>query len=351
MSLSAQHPQILPYYRCNPAQRLKPSQRAQHDFKMKKLLCSLAILMAAGVSLSAQQEAHYTQFMYNKLFINPAYAGARGVPSLTAIYRNQWMGFDGAPQSMLASFNGPFLSKRVGVGVNVSHMKVGLQRDFQASLAYSYDVVAQENVSLRIGLSGSLRSLGFAYNEAQPAQSGDLSIEDQRINDFYGNVGAGVYGTIMEQYYFGVSVPRLYSNAIGLTNGSATTLAKEYQHFYGMAGAIIPLSDDVNLMPAMLLKYVKNAPFDADLNINLDIKQKVTAGLSYRLGGDGRGESVGLLAFWQAAPQFGIGAAYDFTLSSLKDYNSGSFELMLQYDLKQLNDSKKRKMSNPRFFM
>ena len=313
----------------------------------------MAILMAFCVSLTAQQESHFTQFMYNKMNINPAYAGARGVPSLTALYRSQWVGFDGAPQSTLASFNGPFLSNRVGVGATVSHVRIGLQRDFQAALSYSYDVVAQEEVSLRIGLSGSVRSLGFAYNDANPAQSGDLSIEDERINDFYGNVGAGIYSTIMNRYYFGVSVPRLYSNTIGLANGNALTLAKESQHFYGMAGAILPLSDDINLMPAVLLKYVENAPFSADININLDIKQKVTAGVSYRMGGDGFGESIDLLAFWQIAPQFGIGAAYDFTLSRLKDYSAGSVEILLQYDLKQVSGSNKKnkKFSNPRFFM
>lgn len=329
---------------------MSPSDPNTTISTMKKIIFSIAILVAAGVSLKAQQEAHFTQFMYNKLYLNPAYAGARGVPSLTAIYRSQWVGFDGAPQSMLASFNGPFLSKRVGVGGTISHTKIGLQRDLQASVAYSYDMVAQENVSLRIGLSGSLRSLGFAYNEAEAAQSGDLSIEDQRINDFYGNVGAGVYGTIMERYYFGVSVPRLYSNAIGLSNVNANILAKESQHFYGMAGAILPLSEDINLMPAVLLKYVKNAPFDADFNVNLDIRKKFTAGISYRLGGDGAGDSVDLLAFWQTAPQFAIGAAYDFSLSNLKDYNAGSFEVVLQYDLKQVNGGKKKK-SNARFFM
>lgn len=322
---------------------------------MKKLFYLIGMLVSAAATLQAQQEAHYTQFMYNKLYINPAYAGARGVPSLTAIYRNQWIGFDGAPQSMLASFNGPFLSKRVGVGVNVSHVKIGLQRDFQGSLAYSYDLVAQEDFSMRVGLSGSLRSFSFAYNEANPLQGGDLSVEDERINDFYGNVGAGVYGTVMNRYYFGVSVPRMYSNAIGLTNGNATVLAKEFPHFYGMAGAIIPLSDDLNLMPAVLLKYVKNAPFDADINLNLDIKRKFTAGMSYRMGGDGAGESVDLLVLWQAAPQLAVGAAYDFTLSSLKDYNSGSVEIMLQYDLKRVDGAngknKKKNMTNPRFFM
>ena len=236
---------------------------------MKKLIFSLAILVAACVSLKAQQEGHFTQFMYNKLYLNPAYAGARGVPSLMAIYRSQWVGFEGAPQSILASYNGPFLSNRVGVGATISHMKIGLQRDFRGTVSYSYDMVAQDEFSLRLGLSGSLRSLGFAFNDAKPAQTGDLSVENQRINDFCGNVGAGVYGTIMEHYYFGLSVPHLYSNAIGLVNGNANTLAKESQHFYGMAGAIIPLSEDINLMPAVLLKYVKNAPFNADLNVTI----------------------------------------------------------------------------------
>lgn len=316
---------------------------------MKRLFFILTIL-AAFQAAQAQQEAHFTQFMYNKLLINPAYAGSRGVPSITGIYRSQWVGFDGAPQSALVSFNGPFLTPRVGIGVTLEHLKIGLQRDFHASLAYSYDLVAEDEVSVRVGLSGSIRSLGVAYNEAQPTDPGDVSISNQKQNDIYGNVGAGVYATVMNRYYFGVSVPHLYSNVIGFANGSATVLAKEYQHFYGMAGAILPVGEDINLMPAVLLKYVKNAPFDADINLNLDIRQKFTAGLSYRLGGDGPGESVDLLVFWQATPQVGVGAAYDFTLSKLRDYNAGSIEVLVQADLRKSNGGKK-KMTNPRFFL
>jgi type IX secretion system PorP/SprF family membrane protein len=317
---------------------------------MKKILFLLAILVAC-TSVQAQQEAQFTQFMYNKLSVNPAYAGARGVPSLTAIYRSQWIGFEGAPQSALASFNGPFLTKRVGVGVTIQHTKIGLQRDFAASLAYSYDVISEEDFSLRVGLSGTIRSLGVAYDEATFVDPGDQSISNQKENDIYGNVGAGVYATIAERFYFGVSVPRLYANTIGFANPNATLLAKEYQHFYGMAGAIIPLSDDINLMPALLLKYVKNAPFNTDINLNLDIRKKFTAGLSYRLGGDGPGDSVDILAFWQATPQMGVGAAYDFTLSNIKDYSAGSIEVLLQYDLKRAGAGRKKNMTNPRFFM
>ncbi|HOY05660.1 MAG TPA: type IX secretion system membrane protein PorP/SprF [Saprospiraceae bacterium] len=313
---------------------------------MKKLVFSFALLLSAA-ALFGQQEHQYTQFMYNKLLLNPAYAGARGVPSVTAIYRNQWIGFKGSPQSALASFNSPFLSPRVGIGVTLSHQSIGLQRDLHMSLAYSYDLVASDEFSMRVGITASLRSLGIAFSDAQPNVGGDPSLGDEKINDFYGNVGAGLYGTVSDRMYFGFSVPRIYSNAIGYVNGSATLIAKEYQHYYAMAGGIIPIADDINLMPAILLKYVKNAPFDADINVNLDIRKKFTAGLSYRLGGDGPGESIDLLAFWQATPQFGVGASYDFGLSSLKDYNAGSIELMVQADLKK----RSKKMSNPRFFL
>jgi type IX secretion system PorP/SprF family membrane protein len=315
---------------------------------MKKILFVLAITLTC-LQLRAQQEHHYTHFMYTKMLINPAYAGARGVPTVMGIYRNQWAGFDGAPQSFMASFNSPFLSDRVGVGINLSHLKIGLQRDFQASLAYSYDVVAREGVSLRLGILGSVRSLGMDFAAADPLNIGDPSLNNAKISEVYGNVGAGIYGTFSERIYVGLSVPRIYSNVIGLNQNPGVVTAKVSPHFYAMAGAIIPLSEDINLMPALLLKYVENAPFDADINFSLDIREKVTAGISYRPGGDGPGESVDLLVFWQATPQLGVGAAYDFALSQIRDYSAGSFEVMAQVDLKK--KKKTRKRSNPRFFM
>lgn len=279
---------------------------------------------------------------------NPAYAGARPVPTITGIFRSQWVGFEGAPQSGLVSFSSPFLTKRVGVGGVASYKKIGLQRDFHASLAYAYELISiEKKASVRVGIQASLRSLGIAFNDADPFQPiGDPSLPDQRISDFLGNVGAGVFGTFMEKFIVGFSVPRIYSNNIGESTNPATTLAKESPHFYGMVGGIFPLSDDINLQPAVLFKYVKNAPFDADININLDIRQKVTAGISYRLGGNGPGESVDLLVLWQASPQLGIGAAYDFTLSDVKDHTAGSIELLVQADLKK---PKKKEVFSPRF--
>ncbi|MBK9338588.1 MAG: type IX secretion system membrane protein PorP/SprF [Lewinellaceae bacterium] len=319
---------------------------------MKKIALLFLIMAAAAASGLAQQEHQYTQFMFNKLPINPAYAGARGVPSVTAIYRNQWMGFDGAPKSFLASFNSPFLTPRVGVGVTLSHLQIGFNRDFAGSLAYSYDVVADEKVSLRAGLMGSIRSLSIDFSKAMADNPVDDSLESGRTSSIYANVGAGLYFTYDERFYAGFSVPRIYSNSIGINENLPIDFetAKESPHFYGMAGAIIPLGDDLNLMPALLTKFVKNAPFDVDVNLNLEINQKVVAGLSYRAGGKSAGESIDLLLFWQAHPQFGVGMAYDFSLSDIKDYTAGSIELLFQADLKQ-QTGKGKKMSNPRFFM
>lgn len=305
--------------------------------------------MVACIRLSAQQDHHYTQFMYNKLYYNPAYAGARGVPTVTGIYRNQWMGFDGAPQSGLLSFNSPFLTPRVGVGVVMSMKKIGLERDFNGSLSYSYELVKSDNVSVRAGIQASIRSLTTSFEDATPINIGDPSLDNQQVSSIFGNVGAGVYATFAQRYYVGFSVPRIHANTIGLANSNATRIAKETQHYYATTGGIFPVSEDINLMPAVLVKYVKNAPLDVDVNVNLDIRQKVTAGLSYRVGGNGAGESVDLLVMWQASEQVGVGAAYDFTLSDLKDYSAGSIEILVQADLKKPN--KKKGVFSPRFFM
>ena len=146
---------------------------------MKKILYSL-LLTALTISVQAQQEHHYTQFMYNKLLINPAYAGVRGTPSITGIFRSQWIGFEGAPQSALISFNSPFLSKRVGVGGVISHNRIGFQRDFQANLAYSYNLINSDDYSVRIGIMGSLRSLGVDYTKAKPNTLTDPSLTNVR---------------------------------------------------------------------------------------------------------------------------------------------------------------------------
>jgi type IX secretion system PorP/SprF family membrane protein len=301
--------------------------------------------------LTAQQDHQYTQFMYNKLMLNPGYAGARGVPTVSGILRSQWVGFEGAPKSQIVSFHTPLFSPRVGVGLTLSHRQIGLSRDLLAQAAYSYDLLASNGNLVRFGIQGGARNIGIDLTKADPVTGPfvDPSIERRKVNDLNFNFGAGIYASFQDMFYLGVSMPGFLTNTYGLNQ--TIQPAREVQHLYGMAGAAFRLSDDVQLMPAILLKYVKNAPFDADLNLSLGIKERVTAGASYRVGGDGGGESVDVLIMVNATPQLGVGFAYDFPLSQIKDHTSGSVEISAFYDLRQRETQNgKLKLSNPRFF-
>ena len=141
---------------------------------------------------------------------------------------------------------------------------------------------------------GSIRSLSMDFSNAitpdPSGPGGDNSLDPGKVSSVYGNVGAGLYFTYDNRIYAGFSVPRIYGNTIGLNDGNLPAgfqTAKESRHFYGMAGAVIKVSEDLNLMPAVLTKFVKNAPFDVDVNVNLEVKERVTFGLSYRAGGKG----------------------------------------------------------------
>jgi type IX secretion system PorP/SprF family membrane protein len=305
------------------------------------------VLLLSGVCAWAQQEHQYTQFMYNRLQFNPAYAGSRGVPSAAGIHRSQWIGFDGAPQSSILSFHTPFITPRVGMGITASARKAGLTNDFMGTLAYSYNLIANRRASLRLGIQGNFRSFGFDFARAEPNVLIDNSLADRKTNETFFNIGAGLYSTIDDKFFIGVSMPRVYKNVIGINPVAQVETAEEAMHFFGMAGAALPVSNDLNLMPAILVKYVPNAPVDVDINLNLSIRNTVTVGTSYRVGGDRAGESVSLLTHLQITELLGVGLSYDFPLMQLRDFNSGSIEGVILLDLRRAVKS----VTHPRFFL
>ncbi len=314
---------------------------------MRTYLLLLAFSLIGHQGILGQQEHRYTQFMYNKLSYNPAYAGIRGLLTGTAIYRNQWFRMEGAPRSAQVSVHAPVFSQRVGVGAVLSHHQIGLHRDVQLSAAYSYNIIDGNEFSLRMGVSGNLRVLSIDFSQATPLVQYDPSLDNRRVNEALANFGAGIYGTFQERLYFGFSVPRIVRNNIGINTEPGIQAAREEPHLYGTTGGIIPLGTHFNLMPAAIVRYVHNAPIDVDIALSLEFRRLVSFGMAYRAGGDGLGESLNLLAYWQVDPRFGVGAAYDLTLTRLRSFVGGSFELMVYADLVK----RKRRMSNPRFFM
>ncbi len=316
-----------------------------------KFIFTILISVALLTSLRAQQEEQYTQFMYYKLGFNPAFAGKDGSPSVAALARVQWVGFEGAPQTQLVTFNTPALNGRVGIGGTIARQTIGVTNNYTADANYAYHL-RLGNGTLGIGVQASVRLLRINFSETvgtQPIED-DPSIPMSDRSRYLPNFGAGLYYE-SKNTYVGFSIPRLLENNINLAS-SGGRLSKEFRHFYMMGGVNIALGDNVEMQPQVLLKYVSGAPFDADVNMNFVFFNKFTTGVSYRIGGSNRtnaGESVCLLLGTRLTEQLIFGAAYDMTLSELKNYNSGTFEGVLRFSF---NGRKERPgdFEDPRFF-
>jgi type IX secretion system PorP/SprF family membrane protein len=328
---------------------------------MVRILLFIAFFGTINV-LQAQQEAHYTQYMYNKNYINAGYAGARRVHSVYALYRNQWMGFNGNPHSYLMSYDGP-IGKKLGVGLQLANQELGVTKDQFANLMLSYAILQTEDMTVRVGISGTMRRYAFNLTSQniyiQDPTDLSLKMSDQTPKNYF-NVGTGVYFDY-KNIYVGLSVPNLNKNLISIgVNPAAQAPAEEQRHVYLMTGGLFKIKEGIELKPSVMFKYVKNAPFSADLNLSAVLKRKFTGGVSYRYGqSGGAGDSVDFLAFFQATDKLGIGAAYDFTVSGLQKHTNGTIEALIRYDfspnLKEqvLNKSKDidpRRLSNPRYF-
>ena len=313
------------------------------DNIMKRFIYLFLFVAFAYTIGNAQHEAHYTHFMYTKQLLNPGYVGSKGTPNLLALYRKQWIGFDGAPESQLVTFNTPFFDPRVGFGVAISRQLTGDKEEYLGNLAYSYDMINQDGLNLRLGIMGTIKHLGITLGEniRNPADPVANQIGNGDFDEIGGNVGAGLYLNIKDAY-IGFSVPNILRRELGNSNDPA----EEQPHFYGMAGAIIPITDSkFSLYPNVLFKYVDNAPYSLDVNLSAIFNNVFTIGASFRHGQE-NSDSVDFLANYQVSNQFGIGVAYDLTLSDLQNENDGSVEVMLTY----LFGKKNPDMTNPRFF-
>jgi len=286
--------------------------------------------------------------MFNKLTFNPAYAGSTLAPCLSAIHRQQWVGLEGAPVTSAASFNTSLAKNRVGMGLTLIHDRIGPTRDWSARLAYSYKIPL-ENGNLSIGLQGDFRQYRVVWNDARLTHTGDNSVTMAENSRVLPNAGLGVYYENPD-FYVGISMPHILENDLDLLEDVVSTdiQSLENRHLFGMAGLLVDINETVKLKPAIMVKYVKNAPVDIDLNLTAILKEDLWVGLSYRFGGSdvqGFGESIDLFVQYQLTNALRLGVAYDFTLSEIRSASSGTYEFYVSYCLRKTG-----RISNPRFF-
>ncbi len=302
-------------------------------FRKIVLWCAFVLLCCCEVQ--AQQEPQYTQFMFNKLSYNPGYAGSFVSPTLTAIYRGQWFGIDGAPNSQVLSYNQPMLNERLGIGANFSRTSVGITRSMTVDLVYCYRIPMRRG-HLGIGLQPSVRNFWQNWSDerlysATPATI-DVAIPTGIRSKWLVNFGFGFYYANDERgWYVGAAVPRFLQNNIDFSE-FGEDISREERHFNAMGGLTFRPTDDWEIIPQLLLRYVPNAPFGAELNVMAGLKRKFYGGLTYRAGGDkGYGESADLLAGIQATKNLFLCLSYDLGLTRLHRLSNGTLEATVRW--------------------
>ncbi len=304
---------------------------------MKKIIYTAAFLLF-GLTLLAQNDVQYTHYLFNKLNYNPAYAGSAGVPVLTGIYRNQWLGLDKAPTTATANFHTPIMCGRGGLGIGITTDKAAIFTNNFLDISYAYRFNVSEKGKLALGIGGQLEQGRADWARTNPIHSGDNFIlnANDRSSDVKGNVGLGAYFEYNNSFYIGLSVPQLLNSTFYRNEGIS-----KYRTYYLMTGFVTSLSSNVRLMPGALVSFNQGAPFELDVNANLIFMDKLWVGLNYRLG-----DSLDGLIQYQLTNNLRAGLAYDFTTSELKNYSNGSLEFMLTYAFNNFST----KISDLRFF-
>ncbi len=315
---------------------------------MRRILTIICLLSACGIF--AQQEILNTQFGYNKLAYNPAYAGIEGYTTLTSIVRDQWNGIPGAPENQLISASIPLRGQRVGLGFVASRYAIGIQERLNFRAIYAYRFTVGPGV-LSLGLEASSRRYNTDFTDdrllAIDGFDQDPSLIFEKVSLFTFNVGTGVYYRT-QGFYFGISAPRLFNPSFD--NEQRSTITKEERHYYVAVGNLFDLRSDWDLNTQILFKAAENAPYDIDLQAGLIYKNDYHIGLNYRFGGntESLGESIAILFGIQPLDPLFFGFSYDFTLSTLRRYDTGSLEAMIQYSFGKKKQSEK--IINPRYF-
>lgn len=316
---------------------------------MKKVILQLILILTFG-SLYAQQDAQYTQFMFNKLSLNPGYVVATDYTCISCLHRSQWVGLEGSPTSQSANVRIPAFANNAGFGLSLNRDVIGPTNSLTANFIYGYNLKFGTG-NLGIGIQGTLRNYIIDWDKANTLNPGDLASGFGESSQIFFNFGLGLY-YYTPKYYVGLSIPHIVKNDISLTydpNSNDNQFSKEDLHLYLMGGILFELNETVKLKPAVLVKYAENAPIDIDLNASLILFDKLWVGATYRFGNfqeDNFGESVDFILQYQITNPIKIGIAYDFTLSKVRNYNSGSYEVMLEYCLSPNN----KRLTNPRFF-
>ncbi|PVX47888.1 type IX secretion system PorP/SprF family membrane protein [Flavobacterium sp. 103] len=303
---------------------------------MKTKLFSI-VMMFTAIASYAQQDAQYTQYMYNTINVNPAYAGSRGALSFFALHRTQWVGLDGAPITNTLSVNTPFNNSKLGLGVSIVNDEIGPSTTNSISADISYTIPVSESYKLSFGVKGTANLFSIDVNKLNPSDQTDPQFQNFD-NEFSPNIGAGIY-LHSHKAYLGFSIPNFIET--DAYNDNDVAIYKEKINYYLIGGYVFDLNQSIKFKPTFMTKLVEGSPLQVDLSGNFMFNEKFVVGLAYRWSA-----SVSAMAGFQISDAFYVGYSYDFETTELDNYNSGSHEIFLRYEIFKKNN----KITTPRFF-
>lgn len=310
-----------------------------------KWLTVLLLIILNNSSLIAQQDPEYTQYMYNMSIVNPAYAtGQLGSISIGALYRNQWVGAEGAPTTMTAFVHKP-INEKIELGLNLINDEIGggSLNETNINLNFAYLLPVGKSATLSLGLKSGLASFNTRFSDFQ-LNSGDIFTDPaftENSNSLFPIVGFGAF-YFSNRYYIGISTPNLLTEKHIEQQNGINSLGTKAMHTFITAGYVFDLNNNLKFKPSFLTRVVPNAPLSLDVNTNFLINESFEIGVSYRWN-----DSFSGMFNFSVLPSLRIGYAYDYTTSNFGNFNSGTHEVIVLFDVPF---AKSRNFTSPRFF-
>ena len=291
---------------------------------MKKILILFLIVCCSKLGFS-QHQTFYSQYIYSGLLINPGYAGSQDALNITAAYRNQWTGFTGAPKDFSLAAHTPLRNKKTNLGFIVSNQKYGITSKTDLNIAYAYRIKMKES-NLSFGLQAGIDFMRNDWSLVKTTDQNDPNFIPQIEKKSIPKFGAGIYYS-NKKMYAGLAFPTLYRI------DSKSSFSPVALNLY--SGVLFKLNNELIIKPSALIRYVRNSPLQWDLTGTFYLNKIMGVGFGYRSN-----DAVYAFLDLKINNQLNLGYGYDFTTSQLKNYSSGSHELMLRYLFKYNVNSK-----------
>jgi type IX secretion system PorP/SprF family membrane protein len=303
---------------------------------MKKRLYYLILICTLTGTFRAQQDAMFTHYMHNTLWLNPAYAGTRDALTVTGIHRAQWVGFDGAPEVQSLTMHSPILKGKMGMGLSVLNDKIGPTQSTIFALDLQYQVKLSPKSKLAFGIKGLVDVYKNNVSRLTLNNPGDVAFA-QNYQLVLPNAGTGIYYH-RERFYAGISTPKLMENI-----GNGTLQINEKRHYFFIMGTVVPLTKTIKFKPTCFFKATVGSPVQGDVTGSFMFNDRFSLGAMYRTG-----DAAGALLTYNFNEQCTFGYSFDWSMANTTGkYNSGSHEIMLRYDL---ISKSKSKIKSPRYF-